>query len=125
MPASRHEHLYPELKAPRTPNFNPVIHKKPSWLGELPLMDEARIAFSDETYRRRAQALQGVDELIDEMLNVLEAAGKLDETVIIFSTDHGYHVGQHRVPAGKTLPYREDTHVPFIIKGPGVPKGSV
>ncbi len=123
VPLARHANLYPGLKAPRTPNFNPKHHHKPSWVGELPYMDEASIAFSDETYRRRAQALAGVNEIFHELLDILEQSGELDNTYVIFSADHGYHVGQHRIPAGKTLPYREDTQVPFIIRGPGVPHG--
>ncbi|KAI0710754.1 alkaline-phosphatase-like protein [Earliella scabrosa] len=123
VPLKRHENLFPGLKAPRTPNFNPVNHNKPSWVGELPLMDDASIAFSDETYRRRAQALAGVNEMIHELLDILEATGELDNTYVIFSADHGYHIGQHRIPAGKTLPYREDTQVPFIVRGPGIPHG--
>ena len=80
----RHENLYPGLKAPRTPNFNPVNHKKPSWVGELPLMDDASIAFSDETYRRRAQALAGVNEMIHELLDILEAEGEKRPLAYIF-----------------------------------------
>ena len=86
-------------------------------------MDEEWIAYSDEVYRRRAQVLRGVDEMIEDLLNVLDEYGQLDNTVIVFSSDNGFHLGNHRVPAGKTLPYREDTHVPFFMKGPGIPKG--
>lgn len=86
-------------------------------------MDDEAIAYSDEVYRRRAQVLTGVDEMIDNLLDVLEEAGQLENTVIIFSSDNGFHLGNHRIPAGKTLPYREDTHVPFFMTGPGIPKG--
>lgn len=41
----------------------------------------------------------------------------------MFSSDNGYHLGQHRVGAGKTLPYLADTNVPFIVRGPNVPHG--
>lgn len=125
VPLSRYENLYPGLQAPRTPNFNPAVQDKPSWVGTLPLLNATQLAFSDDTYRRRAQALHGIDEMITHLLDILAEAGQLDETVIIFSADHGYHVGQHRVVAGKTLPYKEDTHVPFFIKGPGVPKSKL
>ncbi|KAK2759320.1 hypothetical protein FQN54_002798 [Arachnomyces sp. PD_36] len=123
VPATRHEDLFPGLKAPRTPNYNPQDQKKPSWVGDLPLMDDEAIAYTDEVYRRRAQVLTGVDEMIEDLLDVLDEAGELENTVIIFSSDNGFHLGNHRIPAGKTLPYREDTHVPFFIKGPGIPKG--
>ncbi|KIY53242.1 putative arylsulfatase, partial [Fistulina hepatica ATCC 64428] len=124
VPPSRYEQLFPGLQAPRSPNWNPVVQKKPSWVGELPYMDSASIAFADDTYRRRSQALHGLNEMFDDILDVLEASGQMDNTYIIFSADHGYHVGNHRVPAGKTLPYREDTLVPFYIRGPGIEPGS-
>lgn len=123
VPATRHQHLFPGLKAPRTKNFNPAVQRKPSWVGQLPVMDQSAIDFADDTYRRRAQALQGVNEMFHELLDILEAAGELENTYIVFSSDHGYHIGQHRVVAGKMLPYKEDTNVPFIIRGPGVPRG--
>lgn len=61
--------------------------------------------------------------MVDHLIDVLEEKGQLENTVIVYSADHGYHLGQHRVPCGKTLPYKEDTHVPFFIRGPGIPKG--
>jgi len=88
-------------------------------------MDDDAIAFADDTYRRRAQALVSADEMIVQLFQMLEDAQKLEDTVILFSSDHGYHTGQHRLPAGKGLPYREDTHVPFMMKGPGIPKGKL
>ncbi|KAI5794989.1 arylsulfatase [Geopyxis carbonaria] len=125
-PCARHNKLYPGLAAPRTPNFNTPDgqHQKPSWVGELPVMNSTAVKFADDTYRARAQALHGIDEMFHELLDQLEAAGQLDNTVIVFTSDHGFHVGQHRIPAGKTLPYREDTQVPFIVAGPGVPRGA-
>ncbi|ROV99094.1 hypothetical protein VMCG_06606 [Cytospora schulzeri] len=123
VPAARHAHLFQDVKAPRTPNFNPAVNHKPSWIGKLPVMNSTVIDRVDETARARAQTLQSVDEMVAHMIDVLEEKGELDNTVIVFSSDHGYHMGQHRVPCGKTLPYKEDTHVPFMIRGPGIPKG--
>lgn len=125
VPAARHAHLFPNATAPRTPNFNPADehHDKPSWIGQLPLMNSTTVAHVDDVARARAQTLQSVDEMVAHLLDVLEREGQLDKTVVVFSADHGYHLGQHRVPCGKTLPYKEDTHVPFMIRGPGVPTG--
>ncbi|CAN8104889.1 unnamed protein product [Discula destructiva] len=123
VPAARHAHLFQNVTAPRTPNFNPVSHKKPSWVGKLPFMNSTTIQRVDEIARARAQTLQSVDEMVDHLLDVLQEKGELENTVVVYSADHGYHLGQHRVPCGKTLPYKEDTHVPFFMSGPGVPKG--
>ncbi|KAJ7579710.1 alkaline-phosphatase-like protein, partial [Mycena floridula] len=116
---TRHQDLYPGLQAPRSPNFNPKVQNgKPSWVGQLPFMDDRSIEFSDETYRRRAQALKGVDEMIDNLLDILDQSGKPNNTYVVFTSEHGYHLGNHRMVAGKEVPYREDTSVPFMIRSP-------
>lgn len=42
---------------------------------------------------------------------------------MIYSSDNGYHLGQHRLAAGKATPYVEDTNLPFVVRGPGIPEG--
>lgn len=123
IPAARHANLFQNVTAPRTPNFNPAVNNKPSWIGQLPVMNSTTIEHVDLVARARAQTLQSVDEMVAHLIDVLEEQGELDNTVIVFSADHGYHLGNHRVPCGKTLPYKEDTHVPFMIRGPGIPSG--
>lgn len=123
VPAARHANLFQNVTAPRTPNFNPLVNNKPSWVGQLPYMNSSTIERVDEIARARAQTLQSVNEMVDHLLDLLEEKGQLDNTVVVFSADHGYHLGQHRVPCGKTLPYKEDTHVPFSMRGPGIPVG--
>ena len=44
--------------------------------------------------------------------------------LVIYTSDNGYHLGQHRAPAGKSLFWNEDTNLPFIVRGPGVPKNA-
>lgn len=42
---------------------------------------------------------------------------------MIFTSDNGYHIGAHRLPGGKALPYVSDSNLPFVMRGPGIPKG--
>ena len=79
----------------------------------------------DHFYRQRLRSLQSVDELVESIVSTLQAAGALDDTYIIYSSDNGYHVGQHRLPPGKECGFEEDIRVPLYIRGPGVKEGYV
>lgn len=67
-----------------------------------------------------------MDELIDSIFERLAASpAVLNNTYLIYTTDNGYHIGQHRLPPGKSCNIEEDVNIPFFIRGPGVPKGAV
>jgi hypothetical protein len=83
------------------------------------------VDYNDYFYRSRLRALQGVDELVDHLVKRLEDSDKLDNTYIIYTSDNGFHIGQHRLPPGKTCGYEEDIRVPLFIRGPGIPEGHV
>ena len=50
--------------------------------------------------------------------------GQLDNTYLVFASDNGFHLGQHRMPAGKQTAYEPDIHVPLMVRGPGVRVGA-
>jgi arylsulfatase A-like enzyme len=53
----------------------------------------------------------------------LRESGELDETYVFFTSDNGFHLGEHRLGAGKWTAYEEDIRVPLMVRGPGVPEG--
>ena len=123
IPAARHAHLFKNVKVPRTENFNP---KKPSganWIRKLERQSRENIDANDHFYRNRLRTIQSVDEIVDGVLSRLEKYGILDDTYIIFTSDNGYHIGQHRLQPGKECSFEEDINIPLIIRGPGVPGG--
>ena len=61
-----------------------------------------------------------VDELIEALISRLDNYGILDDTYIFYSTDNGYHIGQHRLQPSKQCAYQEDVNIPLIVRGPGV-----
>ncbi|GLA28566.1 Arylsulphatase [Aspergillus phoenicis ATCC 13157] len=123
IPLDKHKHLFRDAKIPRTPNFNPDHPSGVSWVRSLPQQDAESVAYNDEFYRERLRSLQGVDELVEEIVLRLDEAGILDNTYIFYTSDNGYHIGQHRLHPGKECGFDEDIRVPMFVRGPGVPKG--
>ncbi|KAK6194332.1 hypothetical protein LQW54_011559 [Pestalotiopsis sp. IQ-011] len=124
IPAHRHEHMFPGLKAPRTSNFNPDVPSGGGWIKTLDQLNDTVVDYLDDWYRNRILALQSVDDMVEDILRRLEKdKDVLDNTYLIYTSDNGYHVGQHRLAPGKTCGIEEDINVPFIIRGPGVEAG--
>jgi arylsulfatase A-like enzyme len=124
VPAPRHAEAFPGLLAPRTGSFDEAdVSDKPYSIASNPLLSQEQLDRIDELYRLRVQSMQAVDEMIAGLFATLQETGQLEDTYIIFTSDNGYHLGQHRLPAGKGTPYEEDILVPFIVRGPGVPAG--
>ncbi|MBI4338883.1 MAG: sulfatase-like hydrolase/transferase, partial [Chloroflexi bacterium] len=60
------------------------------------------------------------DEAVERLVRALEEGGKLDQTVNLFTSDNGLHLGAHRIGNEKLTPYEESIRVPLIVCGPGV-----
>lgn len=82
-------------------------------------------AFTDFLQRRRLQTLFSVDDGIKRVFDAVEKAEQMDNTYFIYTSDHGYHLGQFGVVKGKALPYDFDSRIPFYMKGPDIPEGQV
>lgn len=64
-----------------------------------------------------------IDKQVGRILDVLEMVGALDNTLIIFTADHGESLGDHRA-FGKMTAYEPVLGVPFIVAGPGIEKST-
>jgi arylsulfatase A-like enzyme len=126
MPAPRHQNMFPTAKVPRFPSFNEAdVSDKPRGIRSLLPLTGSQIAEIDMLYRKRLQSLQAIDEMVGVLVGALKGTGQLENTYIVFTSDNGFHLGHHRLPAGKQTPYEEDAHVPLIVRGPNVPSGRV
>lgn len=124
--APRHLGLFPNAQAPRTPSFNESdMSDKPAFMQTFPLQTASQIAGFDALRRNQLQSMQAVDEGIAAVIQTLQAMGQLDNTYVIFLSDNGLKMGQHRFGISKGAPYEEDVRVPLIVRGPGVPAGVV
>jgi arylsulfatase A-like enzyme len=106
------------------PNFNEAnVSDKPGGIRNLPLLSASQIADIQRTYRCELESLLSVDEGVEEVVDALDANGELDDTVIAYTSDNGFHHGEHRIRKGKLRVYEESIHVPLQIRGPGIPQG--
>jgi arylsulfatase A-like enzyme len=62
--------------------------------------------------------ITGVDEQFGRILDALRDAGLADDTIVLFSSDHGNCLGIHD-QISKNNPYAESVRVPFLIRWPG------
>jgi N-acetylglucosamine-6-sulfatase len=120
-PAPRDANDFPGLKAPRPPSFNKANTNAPRWLARHAALGPMQLANIDQKYRLRAQSVQAVDDMIGRIEDTLKARGIADDTYVVFSSDNGYHMGEHRLAQGKMTAFEHDIRVPLIVAGPGVP----
>lgn len=124
--APRHTGAFQEVSAPRSPSFNEVdVSDKPSWVRARPLLSPAAISEIDKLYRRQLQSMLAVEETVQRIIDTLTATNQLQNTYIVFTSDNGFHRGEHRLQPNKRTAYVEDIRVPLIVRGPGVPAGRV
>jgi N-acetylglucosamine-6-sulfatase len=91
----------------------------------MDLLGTKQVEGIDELYRGRLQTMLAIDEMMKRLVESLRYSGKLKNTYIFFTSDHGWTMGEHRRRAGKLSAYEEDIRVPLIVSGPGVPQGTV
>ena len=88
---------------------------------QIPYYDYVRMP---ETMRekivRTAQTITGMDRFLAAMMEKLDEMGLAENTVIIFSTDHGLHFGEFGL-GGKNFLYDADLRIPLIISDPRLP----
>jgi len=123
-PAPRDAHDYDGEKAPRLPSFDEAgISDKPPWIQKLPRLSSSQIAAIDGRHEKRVESLQAVDDLVAGVVNALNDANALGNTYIFFTSDNGWHHGEHRIANEKWRPYEEDVHMPLLVRGPAVAAG--
>jgi arylsulfatase A-like enzyme len=112
-PPPRYRAACPDLKPFRPPSFNePDVSDKPSYVRAFPPADVHAV---DEAQRRHCQALLGVDDAVQAILEALRQTGRLSNSLIVFASDNGVQGGEHRIRS-KYVPYEESIRVPLVIR---------
>jgi arylsulfatase A-like enzyme len=124
VPAPRHVGTFASHPLPAPPNFNELdLSDKPPFMQAKQPLSQPLIDLATNSFRLRREALLAVDDMVGNIVLALANTGKLDSTIIVFTSDNGFVHGEHRRPLGKGLIYEEEVRVPLLIRGPGVPKG--
>jgi N-acetylglucosamine-6-sulfatase len=124
VPAPRHQGTLAGVPLPPPPGLNePNVSDKPFFLRRLPKLGNGKLTAIENRRRSRLEMLRSVDDAVGAIVQALSAEGQLDNTYLIFTSDNGYFSGEHRIRQGKYLPHEPASHVPMMIRGPGIPAG--
>ena len=108
--------------APMPAPIEDTLEGKAGWVAER------RIALSDEdtaiARRQYCGAISAIDDAVGKIMDALEGRGMLDNTVVVFASDHGEMLGDHGLYK-KSVPYEAALRVPLLIAGPGIAGGRV
>lgn len=114
---------YPAKKIPTPENF---LKYHPFDQGDYYLRDEVLTGFPRSEKNIKAKIskyyamIEHTDAQIGRILAQLEVSGQADNTLVVFTSDHGLAMGRHGL-MGKQNQYDHSIRAPFIVKGPNIP----
>ncbi len=122
-PAVRHYDTFAGAPYPhdRSQGFNEGnVNDKPRFIREAGYLSPTETHTYRIYYQKALESLRAVDEGVQQVVNTLGSIGQLRNTYIIFTSDNGFFYGEHRLTGGKFLAYEPSTHLPLLIRGPGI-----
>lgn len=124
VPAPRHAGRFATEPLPQTPSFGEAdVTDKPAALQRRAVPSPEVVEALTSTYRQRLESLLAVDEGVAQLVAALRAAGELERTLLVFTSDNGFLEGQHRIVNAKEFVYEPSVRVPLVVRGPGVRHG--
>ncbi len=123
--ASRYATAFSSWTLPQSPAFNEAdVSDKPAWVQALPSLTPLRIKSLQNLERTRLRMILALDDMVEKVVNDVDAAGDAGNTIIMFTSDNGFVLGEHRIVQGKEVQYEPSMRVPLLVRGPGVPVGT-
>jgi N-acetylglucosamine-6-sulfatase len=100
------------------------VSDKPGFMRRMPEPSRSERRAGRALTRQRAQAIYVMDEEIRRMIRTLKRTGEWRNTYVVFTSDNGYFLGEHRIVQGKVRGHEPSLRVPMIIAGPGARGGT-
>jgi len=121
-PAPGDERAYANDSIPHGPGWRAPLDGKPALARPVDFSDprSPQGGLPDEVVRDRLRMLRAVDRSLGRLIAALEAKGVLDETVIVVTSDQGFFYGEFGLAQERRLAYEPSTHIPLIVRYPGV-----
>ena len=124
-PAPRDYDAWASTPYPRPPGFDEAdVSDKPRFLRNASPLSTAAVGQIRQEWQKRIESLRAVDAGVGEVIGALAATGQLANTYVIFTSDNGFFGGEHRIQREKFLPYEPSSHLPLLIRGPGIAPGA-
>jgi N-acetylglucosamine-6-sulfatase len=126
-PAVRHYGTFAGAPLPhsRKQGMNEAnVNDKPRFIREAPYLGSSEMHTYRVYYQKGLESLRSIDEGVKGIVDTLGTMGRLRNTYIIFTSDNGFFYGEHRLTGGKFLAYEPSTHLPLLIRGPGIKPGT-
>ena len=119
----RFDDVIPE--APGVDWEDPTPGDKPDYLTGLSKPNQAERDAMRSLARQRAESLYVVDKAVKRTVRALIDTGELENTLVIFTSDNGYFLGEQHIRQGKILPHEPSVRTTTLMRGPGIPAGEI
>jgi arylsulfatase A-like enzyme len=90
---------------------------------QRPPLSDKEIEAADKLQSWRLRSMLAVEDMVRAVIQALSDTGRLENTYVVFTSDNGLLMGQHRFVAKKKNVYEETIRVPLMVRGPGVRVG--
>ena len=123
-PARRHKDQLEGYPFPKTKAFNELnVSDKPSFIRDTPRLTRHFVRRTERQRLARLESVLAIDDIVNSAIRTLKKSGELSNTIVIFTSDNGFELGEHRL-GSKNRIYEESIRVPLMMRGPGVPAGN-